>query len=446
MQLLALDAFGELSTFVVDYLPVFLGVAFLIVLMMWVLARASRYVEYLKMLESHWVDNETLDYAYKFLAVVWVGILTIAIFWLLSFRIVEVKPGLAAFIKRMPALFIVIFVLLIATIIVRMLHRFAQYLRGELKTKPRRLAPSRALAFTELFMKYLIYAIAGVIAFLGGIGALPPEDQQYKDLIFSYIQVPPPAIVLGFVVAIIAIFVIARFVDSVFEDLKRRSTKFTSRTLEEMKSTTKYAVYVSGAAIILIIVVDLILSAEQLLVFIVAVILVVLVGTFIAFDTIRNGLAGVTLMLADRFSVGDHVKIEDKPECTVEAMGLLTTQMRNINGDSVSYPNSRLLRNSIINISRSRSGTIVVEFTIDFSVPNQNVRGAILEAVGKTAGVETNPSPQILSTDIKGSSLQYRLIAHTRDVFRSEEIRSDLIFNLQDSFRRVGLNPTALQT
>lgn len=442
MQLFALDIAGEVSTFIIDYLPIFLAVAFLIVLTMWVLARLSRYVEYLKMLESHWIDNETLDYAYKYVAALGVGLLTFAIFALLQIRVAELRPPLEAFVKRMPALLVVIFTLLIATVLVRILHRFAQYLRGELKVKPRRLAPPRALSFTELFLKYFIYTIAGVAAFLGGIGALPPEDQQYKDLIFSYIQVPPPAIVLGFIVAIFAIFIISRFVDSVFEDLKRRSTKFTPRTLEEIKATAKYAVYVSGAAIILIIVVDLILSAEQLLVFVVAVILVVLIGTFIAFDTIKDGLAGVTLMLADRFNVGDRVKIDRNPECTVEAMGLLTTQVRTVGGDNVTYPNSQLLRSSILNISRSRSGMIVIELRIDFSFPNQKVKAAILEAAGKTAGVDLNPAPKILSTDITGSSLVYRLTAHTKDALRVEEIRSDLIFNLQDILRREGLSPT----
>ncbi len=443
MPTLALDFLNDLSMFAVDWLPVIIAVAFLMALMMWFLAWASRYFEYLKMLESPVFDKETLDFIHKVLQAIWVSCLALLIFVVLSFRVVEIKTALSVFFGRMPALFFVIFVIFIAAIIVRALHRFASYLRGDLKLKPRRIAPPRALAFTEMVLKYLIYTIAGVVAFIGGIGSLPSEDQPYKDLVFSYIKVPEPAVVLGFVVALLGIFVASRFVDSLFEDMKKRSTKFTPRVIEELKSTARYAVYIIGAVIIFILAVSLLLQGEQLLVFVVAVIFISLVAALTGFEAMKNGLAGVTLMLANPFDAGDRIRMGNGEESKVESMGLMMTQIRTLGGELISIPNTEMLKKEILNLTRSASGVIIIKVSMDFSAPYHKVQAALLDAAQKTAGVEQKPIPQILNKDVRGHTMIYQLTAYTKDVLRTEEIKSELIANIQEVFYREGINPVS---
>jgi small-conductance mechanosensitive channel len=438
---LALDLLNDLSIFAVDWLPVIIAVAFLMALMMWFLAWASRYFEYLKMLESPVFDKETLDFIHKVLQAIWVSCVALFILVVFSFRVTEIKTALSVFFGRMPALFFVIFVIFIAVIIVRALHRFASYLRGDLKLKPRRIAPPRALAFTEMVLKYLIYTIAGVVAFIGGIGSLPSDDKPYKDLVFSYIRVPEPAVVLGFVVALLGILAASRFVESFFEDMKKRSTKFTPRVIEELKSTARYAVYVIGAIIIFILAVSLLLEGEQLLVFVVAVIFVSLVAAFTGFEAMKNGLAGVTLMLANPFDVGDRVRMGNSEESKVESMGLMMTQVRKLGGELISIPNTEMLKKEIINLTRSASGVIIVRVSMDFSVPYRKVQAALLDAAQKTTGVEQKPIPEILNKDVRGHTIIYQLTAITKDVLRTEEIKSELIANIQEIFYREGINP-----
>jgi small-conductance mechanosensitive channel len=438
---LALDFFTDLSVFAVDWLPVIIAVAFLMALMMWFLAWASRYFEYLKMLESPVFDKETFDFIHKVLQAIWVSCMALLILVVLSFRVVEIKTALSVFFGRMPALFFVIFVIFIAAIIVRALHRFASYLRGDLKVKPRRIAPPRALAFTEMVLKYVIYTIAGVVAFIGSIGSLPSEDQPYKDLVFAYIRVPEPAVVLGFVVALLGIFVASRFVDSLFEDMKKRSTKFTPRVIEELKSTARYAVYIIGAVIIFILAVSLLLRGEQLLVFVVAVIFIALVAVLTGFEAMKNGLAGVTLMLANPFDVGDRVRMGDSEESKVESMGLMMTQVRTLGGELMSIPNTEMLKKEILNLTRSASGVLIIKVSMDFSAPYRKVQAALLDAAQKTVGIEQKPIPQILSKDVRGHTIVYQLTAYTKDVLRAGEIKSELIANIQEVFYREGINP-----
>lgn len=441
MPTLALDFFTDLSVFAVDWLPVIIAVAFLMALMMWFLAWASRYFEYLKMLESPVFDKETFDFIHKVLQAIWVSCMALLILVVLSFRVVEIKTALSVFFGRMPALFFVIFVIFIAAIIVRALHRFASYLRGDLKVKPRRIAPPRALAFTEMVLKYVIYTIAGVVAFIGSIGSLPSEDQPYKDLVFAYIRVPEPAVVLGFVVALLGIFVASRFVDSLFEDMKKRSTKFTPRVIEELKSTARYAVYIIGAVIIFILAVSLLLRGEQLLVFVVAVIFIALVAVLTGFEAMKNGLAGVTLMLANPFDVGDRVRMGDSEESKVESMGLMMTQVRTLGGELMSIPNTEMLKKEILNLTRSASGVLIIKVSMDFSAPYRKVQAALLDAAQKTVGIEQKPIPQILSKDVRGHTIVYQLTAYTKDVLRAGEIKSELIANIQEVFYREGINP-----
>jgi len=446
VQLLALDMLSDAANFAVENLPVFLAVAAVIVIMMWLLAYMSRYFEYLKMLESPWLDRETLEFIHKALRAIWVTLIALTILYILHFRFSEIRSFLVALFARAPALFFIIFVIFIAAVLVRSIHRFASYLRGDLKVKPRRIAPPRALSFTEVFLKYIIYAIAGVIAFIGGISALPQDDQQYKDLIGPYVQIPQPAVVLGFAVAILAVFIVSRFIDSVFDDMKRRRTKFTPKVLEELKATTRYAVYLAGAIIILILAVDLLLTQEQLIVFTVGVIFVGLIATVIGFETIRNGLAGVTLMLANPFDLGDRVKIGNGTECHVEGIGLLMTHVRSLDGEVMSIPNMELLKKDILNFTRSPTGAMVINLSMPFSVPPSKIKTLLKEAAEKTPGIEQNPAPQVIGKEIEGTTIAYRLIARTKDVLRVEDIKSDLIANIQEVLSREGLNPAQLES
>ena len=94
-------------------------------------------------------------------------------------RSAAVHEVLSAFVTRVPALFFVVFVMFAAAVVVRVFHRFAAYLRGELKTKPKRVPPPSALAFVEIVLKYVIYLAALIIAILGGIRTLPQADRDF---------------------------------------------------------------------------------------------------------------------------------------------------------------------------------------------------------------------------------------------------------------------------
>lgn len=419
------------------------AIVLVVAAMLWFVAWLTRYFEYLKTLESRWVDPETLDFVRRGLEAVWIAFMAIIVLAIASTQSESVRAVLTEFIVRVPALFFVIFVLFAAALVVRLLHRFAAYLRGELRTKPKRAAPRHALAFTEIVLKYVLSIGALSVAVLGGIRALPQDDQAFIAANIGTLPSPDRAVALGILVAIVVVFVADRFVTSIFEDLKGRTKKFSDRVLEEFKSIARYSVWLISAIVVLFVLLGGLLSQEQLVVFAVGFIAFLVLFAVLAFDPVRNALAGLTLMRADPFDVGDRVKVGDDLVCDVITMGLATTQVRTLRGEHVNIPNTRLLETPVTNFTRSRPCAISVDVSVPFEVGHAKVNDLLVTVASDTEGIVANPAPRVFGKDLDGGAIVYQMLAYTDDPARMKEIRSALVLGIQDAFREAGVTPRA---
>lgn len=439
---LPLQSDGDVIAQLVDLLPLVLLILGLAAVFMWVLAAASRYFEYLKIQESKWLDRDTIGFIQRVFQLVWVILVSIAILAIAQTRSQPLRDFLIWLVARVPAIFLVVLVLLGAVITVRILHRFAGFLRGELKVKPRRTAPARALAMTELVLKYAIYSVAVIVAFLGGVRALPAGDQAAFEAVVALPQVEATALV-SFVVLLLVAMIVDRLVDSLFEDLKRRTKKFSTRVLDEFKSLLRYAVWVIAVILAIFLALDLILTAERLVVFAVAFVVVFVVAALVSADALRNALAGVTLMLADPFDVGERVKIGPDLVCDIVVMNLTVTQVRTLRGELVNFSNQELLRQPILNFSRSKTHALFVDVNVDFSVPHEQVRGLLLDAATQSEGIVDDPAPQVFAKNVSGGSIAYQLLAYTAAPNRMKEVKNDLLNRIQEAFLAARIKPVA---
>src|SRR3990172_2535003 len=307
MALGPLQAEGDGLIDILPYLPTVALIIVAIALMMWFLAWMSRYFEYLKTIESRWIDRPTFDFVHRVLEALWIA-------------------------------FMIIVVLAIA-------QTQSPALRG-------------------------VLAALG-LAILGGVRILPSEDQAAIAQNIGTLPAPNLAVVLELLAALVLVLVADRFVNSIFEDLKRRTRKFSQRVLDDFKAITRYAVWLISAVIILFLLLGLVLTADRLVIFAIGFLAFLMLGTVLAFDPARNALAGVTLMRADPFDVGDRVKIGDDLVCDVVSMGLTTTQVRTLRGEQVNLPNTSLVQVPVMNFSRSRPYAISVDGAIDFDVGHE---------------------------------------------------------------------------
>ncbi len=432
---------GDPVSTILGFLPIIVLIVVLVGAMMWILAFISRYFEYLKTVESAWLDRDTLDFVRRVLEAVWIAFMAIGVLAIAQYRSSVLHDYLVAFVRRVPSIFLFVFVMFAAAIVVRSLHRFAAYLRGELKAKPKRAAPATALAFTEIVLKYVIYSSALVVAVLGSLRALPPEDQAYITANVGTLPSIEPVAILEVLIGLGIVVIADRFVDSIFEDLKRRTTKFSARVIDEFKGIARYGVWVVGAIVLLFIFLDLILSESRLIVFVVGFVSFMVVVAVIAFEPARNALAGVTLMRADPFDVGNRVKIGDDLVCDVVSMSLTLTQVRTLRGELVQIPNTRLLQMPVVNFSRSKPYAIFVEVAVGFDVAHGRVQDLLAKAASETDGIVKDRAPEVFGTDVDGDAVLYQLFAYTDQPERMKEIKSALVFKIQDLFGSAGIRP-----
>ncbi len=430
-----------------DALSAFLGVLPLIVLivvlagvMMWVLGLVGRYFEYLKTIENAWLDQKTLDFVHRVLEAVWIAFIAIIILAFAQTESDALRAGLVAFVQRVPAIFVFVFVLFAGGLIVRVLHRFGAYLRGELKTKPKRIAPAGALAFAEVVLKYVIYTVSLVVAVLGSLRALPASDQATVQNAVGVIPAIEPVAVAGLLIGLLAIAIADRFVDSIFEDMKRHGAKFSARAVDELKSVARYSVWLLGAVILLFIVLGLVLTGDRLVIFAVGFVGFVIVLAVFLFGPAENAFAGFTLMRADPFDVGDRVKIGEDLVGDVVSMSLSLTTLRTLRHEVVQLPNAKLLETPIVNFSRSKPYAIFVEVPVPFDVAHERVRELLLAASETTEGLVKERPPEVFGKEIQGNSVLYQLFAYTDQPERMKEIKSALIFRIQDLFAKEGIH------
>jgi small-conductance mechanosensitive channel len=433
---------GDTLSAVVDILPLVVLIIVVVGVMLWLLAWMARYFEYLKNLENPWLDRTTLDFVRRVLEGVWIAIMSIGVLAIAQTRSQVLHDLLIQFVERVPALFFFVFVMFAAAVTVRIFHRFAAYLRGELRTKPKRVAPPSALAFAEIVLKYLIYIVALVIAVLGGIGALPPADQ---DAVRAVVALPSIQVGAGIalLIGIILVVIADRLVESIFEDVKHRTKKFTAVALEEFKSVTRYAVWILGAIIILFVFLSFILSSTALIVFAVGFVTFLVIVALIAFEPLRDAIAGIMVMRGDPFDVGDRVKIGDDLVCDIVSMSLTKTQVRTVRGELVILPNEHLHGLPVVNFTRSRPSAILVEVAVAFEVAHSQVADLLTRAAVQTPGVVKNRTPEVYGSQVEGDSVVYQLFAFTDTPDRMKEIKSEIIGNVQDLFGAAGIRPKA---
>jgi len=93
-------------------------------------------------------------------------------------------------------------------------------------------------------------------------------------------------------------------------------------------------------------------------------------------DTLSN-LFGAVALLADKpFRMGDRIQVE-KIDGTVEAIGLRSTRVRNLDGHLVTIPNRSMANANIINVSRRPNIKTVINIGLTYDTPAEKIERAI---------------------------------------------------------------------
>jgi len=156
-------------------------------------------------------------------------------------------------------------------------------------------------------------------------------------------------------------------------------------------------------------------------------------------DQLGNIFAGLAIQIERPFRVGHWIAVTNLEGRVVEVTWR-ATKLRTKDGNLVIVPNNVVGRESITNYSEPAAPTREsVDVGATYLAPPNEVREAMLAAMGRVAGVLREPPADVLLQDYGGSAIVYRarywIIDFERDVVIAQDVRTAIYYE----FKRRGI-------
>jgi small-conductance mechanosensitive channel len=162
---------------------------------------------------------------------------------------------------------------------------------------------------------------------------------------------------------------------------------------------------------------------------------------------IGNLVAGLVITYMRPFKIGDRVQIKESTGFVVEK-NLMVVRLKTHKNEYVTFPNLLILSSSIINYNTSsdedEEGLILnAEVTFGYDTPWQTVHEILINAALETEQVLKKPKPFVLQTSLDDFYARYQINCYTKAVDMVPKIYAQLYENIQNGFRKAGLDMTA---
>lgn len=156
---------------------------------------------------------------------------------------------------------------------------------------------------------------------------------------------------------------------------------------------------------------------------------------------IANLLAGLSMTYRGAFRVGDRIRVGET-EGTVEELKVMITRVRTPKNEIVVIPNSNIMSSDVINYSQlaKTEGLLLhTKVGIGYDTPWRQVEAMLIEAAGRTNGVDKERTPFVLQSSLGDFSVEYQINAYCKEVRNLQRIYSELHANIQDVFNENGV-------
>ena len=154
-------------------------------------------------------------------------------------------------------------------------------------------------------------------------------------------------------------------------------------------------------------------------------------------DLLTNVIAGFSVHMSRAYKVGDWLLLGTEGK-RAEVREITWRSTRLVDNDQVSFelPNSDLLKGRIVNLNHpGEEHAIRLRFGLDYDVPPNVAKEAILAAAKEATGVIDSPAPNVILADFADSAVVYELRVWMRQarLFNQacDDIRSRLWYELQ---------------
>jgi small-conductance mechanosensitive channel len=177
----------------------------------------------------------------------------------------------------------------------------------------------------------------------------------------------------------------------------------------------------------------------------------VIVGTVIGFssrNTISNAIAGIILLSARPFKIGDRISTtqDDSLLGDVVEISLIYTKIKTVRNELVTVPNQSLLQNQIVNYSGFEHLAVSIEVGIPYGSDKDRIKLLLVEAAFNTVGIlSDSPKPYVILKRFDNFAAVFELRAYTKRSNEFMRIQSDIRERVFESFQKSGLDLTIPQ-
>jgi small-conductance mechanosensitive channel len=157
-------------------------------------------------------------------------------------------------------------------------------------------------------------------------------------------------------------------------------------------------------------------------------------------SVLGNVLAYTVLGGTNEFKEGDRVQIGESYGDIVE-VGVFFTRVKTIKDEIISIPNLTVMNKEIRNFSALKEVLIYVSVTLGYDVDKDQAQKILIDSALKTKGIinSTDKTPFVLLRDLGNYSITYEINAYTDQPNMLINIKSELINNILDEFKRSGV-------
>ena len=164
-------------------------------------------------------------------------------------------------------------------------------------------------------------------------------------------------------------------------------------------------------------------------------------------DILENFIAGILLLFARPFEIGDQVKLGDY-EGTVTDIQIRTTTLHTYSGEQVFIPNSSVFSNPVVNHTRLGQRRYTVDFDTSLTADSATVERETLKVARAHDDIAEDPEPflRVVSVDTGSDVLSWRLYFWAKPL-KAVEVStvSEVLRSLKQSLFDAGV-PTPTST
>jgi CRP-like cAMP-binding protein len=210
-------------------------------------------------------------------------------------------------------------------------------------------------------------------------------------------------------------------------------TLLVNRWRDDRPSERVPAIVQDVAVIAIFMVIATVLLREQLLT--TSAVGAVVVG-FALQDTLGNLFAGLAIQIEKPFRVGQWIQVSGR-EGQVQEITWRATKLCTKDGEFVVVPNSMVSKEPVLNYSEPTiANSVSVEVSASYLTPPNDVKAAILEAIGDAPLAIRAPEPKVLVKGFGDSAIDYTAYFWINDYGVEREARDQVRTNLWYAFRR----------